>query len=146
MINEIVKWQKERLLDKQRFNYKNESVNIAEELIEMSGFSVPKEYRQKLINEFSRFKLNFIKSNNLEMLDGDEAEIAVDALFDICVFAIGGMLKLGYEPECVFREGINEISTRGGSIVDGKFQKDTSEEAKRNWYKANFKKCLKNNK
>ena len=143
MIKEIVEWQKERLLDKQEFSYKNESVNIVEELIEMSGFSVPKEYREKLMNEFAKFKIKFIKHNDLKILDGDDAEIAVDALFDICVFAIGAMLKLGYEPECVFREGINEISTRVGSIVDGKFQKDTSEEAKRNWYKAEYSKCKK---
>lgn len=140
MINEIVEWQKERLLDKQNYDYSNEFVNIFEEMLESIGIKVTKDVRPFVKERLIEFIFKLEKDLKLNK-EKPTQEDKVDAYFDICVFAIGAMLKLGYEPECVFREGINEISTRVGSIVDGKFQKDTSEEAKKNWYKANFKKC-----
>jgi len=139
IIKKIEKWQKDRLLDKQEYNWSNEAVNIVEEIIEAYGYKVPKEKRETLKNAFEKFVNAFIITNKLEPTDDNN----VDALFDICVFAIGAMMKLGYDPTCVFKEGLKEIESRTGSIVNGKFQKDTSQEAKSKWYKANYNKCKK---
>ena len=40
----------------------------------------------------------------------------VDALADLVVIAVGGMWKLGFDPEHVMYEVINEIDSRGGSF------------------------------
>jgi len=50
-------------------------------------------------------------------------------------------MKLGYHPGMVLEEISKEINSRVGEMVEGKFTKDTSEEAKANWYKADFTKC-----
>jgi len=52
-------------------------------------------------------------------------------------------MKLGYEPECVLNEVAKEINSRVGSIIDGKFIKDKSPEARAKWYKADYEKCKK---
>jgi len=35
-------------------------------------------------------------------------------------------------------KAITEINSRVGTLVDGKFEKDLSDEAKANWYKADY--------
>ena len=65
----------------------------------------------------------------------------VDAYCDIVVFAIGAILKLGYVPELALLETAKEINSRVGSMVNGKFEKDLSEEAKANCYKAKYDEC-----
>ena len=56
------------------------------------------------------------------------------------MFATGDMLKLGYDPESCMKETVKEISSRTGSIIDGKFQKDKNQ-PKDTLYKANYSKC-----
>jgi len=68
-------------------------------------------------------------------------EVLADAYADIIVFAVGSLLKLGYDPECVMNEVVKEISSRTGKVIDGKFVKDKSPEAQAKWYKADFPKC-----
>ena len=142
-IREIVKFQKDRLLDKQEYVPANEFTNIAEEMIESMGISVPKEKRQELNEHFQSFVVKFT-TEVLEVKDSDltkNKDEIVDAYADIIVFCIGAIMKLGYGPECVLEEVAKEINSRTGEIVDGKFQKDTSPEAKAKWYKADFNKC-----
>jgi len=142
-IKEIVRFQKDRLLDKQEYVPANEFTNIAEEMIESMGISVPKEKRQELNEHFQSFVVNFIT----KVLEKEDVELTenkdevVDAYADIVVFCVGAIMKLGYKPECVLKEVAKEINSRTGEIVDGKFQKDTSPEAKAKWYKADFSKC-----
>jgi len=141
-IKEIAKWQKERQLDKQPYNWTNEVTNIVEELFEANGYTIDKKDRLKFSSELL-LRLIDIK----EKLDLKNEKIttkdAVDAYCDIIVFCVGSIMKLGYDPECALKETIKEISSRTGSIVDGKFQKDTSEEARKRWYKADYYKCKK---
>jgi len=131
-------WQRERLLHKQPFDFLNEATNIIEELAEAYGYRIPKEKRSVLREKVKLFfeSLDFQKVNN------DETD-TVDAFADIIVFSVGAIMKLGYNPECIMRECLQEIESRRGVIIDGKFQKDTSEKAKQLWYTADYKKCKK---
>ena len=65
----------------------------------------------------------------------------VDALADICVFAMGDIMKLGYDPEKVFEEVGKEINSREGEFINGKFTKFKTPEAVAKWYKADFTGC-----
>lgn len=94
------------------------------------------------------FELKAYYNNTIEELqelaDGvanDDINEQVDALADVAVFALGDIMKLGYDPEKVLLEVAKEINSRVGTFVDGKFQKDKSQEAQANWYKADFSGC-----
>jgi len=137
-IEEIKRFQKERNLDKQPYQLINEAVNIIEELLEANGIKVKKEQRKTLKKEYDNFIDNLTKKLDSKYEEPSE-EDKVDAFADIIVFAIGAIMKLGYDPECVLSEVAKEINSRVGSIVDGKFQKDLSK--KHLWYKANYERC-----
>jgi len=65
----------------------------------------------------------------------------VDALCDIIVVAVGSLLKLGYDVDCVMQETLEEIESRRGSIgKDGKWHKDRKQNPS-TLYKANYTKC-----
>jgi len=130
IISDIVRWNKERLLDKQEFKLRVEIVNILEELIEMTGCE-SNEARKGAEILYDQYFRNYVYTDTE----------CVDAFADIIVFATGSLLKLGYNPECVMREVIKEINSRSGKIVDGKFIKDKSSEAQAKWHKADFTKC-----
>jgi predicted HAD superfamily Cof-like phosphohydrolase len=72
----------------------------------------------------------------------ENKDAPVDGFADIIVFSVGAIIKMGYEPKCVLAETLKEINSRTGKIIDGKFIKDTSEEAKKRWYKADHSKCI----
>jgi len=138
LIKQIEQWQKDRLLDKQEYVPINEATNIIEELLEANGFKINKEQRNILKTEYSNFTDDLITKLNLKYTEPAKEDI-VDAYFDIIVFAIGAIMKLGYEPECVLQEGIKHISSRTGKIVDGKFQKDLNVKT----YEPEYIKCKK---
>jgi len=140
IIKRIEKWQKDRNLDKQEFDWLNEATNIVEELLEMGGYSVPKEKRSKLKSKVEKMFSTILVDLDLSFKKTDSSTIA-DATADIIVFSVGAMLKANVEPECVLDETLKEIESRTGVMVDGKFQKDTSPEAMKKWYKADYNKC-----
>ena len=80
---------------------------------------------------------------NIDVITYDEPDEfdEIDALCDIQVFAGGDILKLGYDNEKCLSEVAKEINSRSGEIVNGKFQKYTTTEAKDKWYKADFTGC-----
>lgn len=141
-IKEIAKWQKERQLDKRQYDWSIEVANILEELLEAKGYSIPKEKRLEFLYRISDELEKIGKEFSSDNKEPTSEEI-VDAYCDIIVFCVGSIMKLGYDPECALKETIKEISSRTGSIVNGKFQKDTSEEARKRWYKADYYKCKK---
>ena len=128
IINRIVKWNEERLLDKQEFNLKIESTHILEELIEAQSKFIDSDKARKLANQLYGF---------LQIHDEKDEKDIVDAFADIIVYATGSILKLGYEPTKVMDEVLKEIESRTGKIVNGKFVKDN----KKTMYKADFTKC-----
>ena len=133
IIKRIIKWNKERGLDKKEFDIKTETINIIEELIEMSDVNVES-------NE-ARERAEMIVESIIDQSTSTTKSNTIDALCDIIVYATGALLKLGVDPECAMDETLKEIESRTGKIINGKFVKDTSEEAKKRWYKADYKKC-----
>jgi len=140
IIKEIEKFQKDRLLDQQNYNWLNETANIMEELLEADGCFITKAQRNKFKKNIDKYLYSVIHELNVYSKEPSNEE-KVDAYADIIVFCIGAIMKLGYDPECVLEEVAKEINSRTGEIIDGKFQKDTSPEAKAKWYKADFSKC-----
>ena len=143
-IKSIVKFQKDRELDKKPFNDVNEQINIVEELLEAVGLDVTKENRIKLeerwVDFISDIEFEDVvdrKTRFVQMMEDEK----VDAFGDIIVFAVGAILKLGYDPERVLLEIGKEINSREGSMIGGKFEKDLSIEAMAKWYRANFAEC-----
>jgi len=143
IIDNIVKWQEERLLDKQEFNSFNELTNISEELLESLGYQISKELRPEFKEQLLNSITELTTKLKIPTVDIKEEDV-VDAYADIIVFSIGALLKLGYEPTKVLEETYKEINSRTGKIVDGKFQKDVSNEAKSKWVKADYSKAKRN--
>jgi len=79
-----------------------------------------------------------------EFLEAKSDHGRIDAMGDIIVFCYGEMVKYGYHGDKVMDEIIKEISSRVGSYNEEtkKWQKDTSDSAKANWYQADFSRCL----
>ena len=136
IISGIVDWNKERMLDQQNFDPKVENINCVEEIIECYQLSsgepikseVSRKISQEIIDEIDKY-----------LTISNDKEVLVDSFADRIVYSIGAILKLGYDPQKVMEEVFKEISSRTGEIIDGKFVKDQSPEAKARWYKANFK-------
>jgi len=136
IIKQIEQWQKDRLLDKQKYIYSNEFVNILEELMESIGIKITKDKRILIMQDFIEFIFKIENKYSLDKVVPTE-EDEIDSWFDIIVFSIGSIMKLGYEPECVLQEGIKHINSRTGKIIDGKFQKDLNIKT----YEPEYNKC-----
>lgn len=78
-----------------------------------------------------------------EFIASKDIDGRIDAMADIIVFAYGEIAKYGYHGDKVMDEVIKEISSRVGaySPETKKWQKDTSDQARANWYTANFTNC-----
>ena len=141
VIRKIVNYQKERELDKQPFEFMNEATNVIEELVEINGYLVPKEKRVELRKQVEKFFNMLPKELGLKK-NPDEHKIP-DGFSDIIVFSIGAMMKDGWRPKCCLNETVKEIRSREGKIINGKFQKFTTPEYTKKWYKANYSRCHK---
>ena len=143
-VDEIKRFQTDRDLHLKNFDDLNEQASIVEELLEAIGLDVTKENREKLKEKWSEFAVG-IEYHNIadrkrafiHMLDDEK----VDAYCDIVVFAVGAIMKLGYDPEKALLEVSKEINSRTGSMVNGKFEKNLTPEAKALWYKADYNNC-----
>ena len=129
-IEQIKEWQSSRKLDKMPYNHENESINILEEVFESDGYN--SEFARDFANEVTaEYKLYGLDST---------PEQHIDAYFDICVYVIGAMMKLGFDPVKVFDEGLREINDRTGEYdeIVGKWVKNKT---KANPYKADYSKA-----
>lgn len=134
-LKEIERFQTDRGLDKKEYSPFNEHANIVEELLESIGIDTPKKDRKQLAANFA----DFIVLNSVDKpMIPTTKEDRVDAYCDIVVFAIGAILKLGFDPETALIEVGKEINSREGSMIDGKFEKDLSDASKAKWYKADY--------
>lgn len=136
------KYQTDRGLDKREFNVTNECVNIAEELLELNGLDVPKNKRNDLLWLWEGF-VQAAQKKGIALVDPKfDHEISLpDAFSDIKNFCTGGQMKLGYDPVLCDIECAKEVNSRDGKIINGKFEKDLSEEAQAKWYDADYKRC-----
>ena len=139
LLERLVNYNKIRGLDKQEFNLRIASMNILEELLEAHGIH---DVKERVIT--SQLYLKLLESVEETKMytpslykPATETDI-VDAFMDMSVYSFGEPLKLGYNPIQCLSEVELEISSRTGEIVDGKFVKDTTPQAKQRWTKAVF--------
>lgn len=139
---ELIRFNEERLLDKQEFDLKVESTNILEELLEAHGVQddADRTYSKEVYKELILLVDKVKKHDRYSYKETTEDDI-IDAFADINVFSFGAISKQEVNPIIVMDEVAKEINSRTGMIIDGKFTKDKSDEAKAKWYKANFDKA-----
>lgn len=113
LIDKVVEWGTERFITQQPHDTNGFISNIVEELAELKEATSEGDW------------------------DGQ-----VDAINDIMVFCITEIPKLGIDPNISLKECLQEISSRRGAWNDElqKWKKDTSDEAKALWYKADYSK------
>ena len=127
-----IKFQKDRGLDQQDFDSLNEATMLTEEVLELLGFDVPKHKRAALNSELVTFigklqTLGICQEIKYET-EKERREHAIDSASDIIVVAVGTIMKLGYNPKSSLLECGKEINSRKGSMVDGKFEKDITQD------------------
>ena len=140
-IYDVVRFLTDRNLHEMPFDEREFNTNVVEELFEVNGYEVPKELRPKLREEFRDFMGWFVSAYELPKRKDHGIDDIIDGITDIRVFCIDATVKLKYDPECTLYEVAKEINSREGEIIDGKFQKYTTPEAKAKWYKADFSGC-----
>jgi hypothetical protein len=141
-IKEIERFAIDRNIHQMDYSAFDYIANIQEELIELIGGDVKKDDRVKLKVAY----VNFLKELTTEgVIEPElvvrEDGVRADAIADVIVFSLTELMKLKFNPSKVLNEVAKEINSRTGSITNGKFEKDLSEEAKALWYKANFAEC-----
>ena len=142
-MQELIRFQTDRKLDKKAFELTNEVASIFEELLEAGGLDVAKADRPALKAELKLFTERLLESGiATSPSDTIGNHDQVDAFTDIIVFATGAILKLGHDPIVAIEECGKEVNSRVGEMVDGKFEKDLSEAAQANWYKADYSKSV----
>ena len=108
------------------------------------------DFDRTLISEIyitQRFKLRLVSEIELKLIELKAKDIIVDT-FNLYLYVFmrcveNEALRLGYNfYECML-ETIKEISSRTGYYNEDmhKFVKDKSDEAVKNWYKADYSKC-----
>lgn len=140
VIDEAIRFQVDRGLDKQEFTESNSLTNLMQEFLELTGLAVPKEKRERLHIAINSF-VEVLTMHNIITLTGKPTDITrVDALNDIIELCIGDILKIGYDPKLTLYEVNKEINSRKGEIINGKFEKDPHQDPA-TLYKADFSKC-----
>jgi hypothetical protein len=140
VVKEIMRFQKDRLLDTQEYDWENEAQNTLEEIFEAKGWDIPKESRKRVLGPILSVSGEFLKLDPLCILHPPTEHDKVDAHCDQIVFAIGAIMKLGFNPEAALKEVALEINSRKGEIVNGKFEKYLGTNHTKNWYTANYEK------
>ena len=128
MIEKVIEWQTDRNLDKMPYNHYDETLNRLEEICE--AWALNRNNAINLLNQID-------EQSDARFLNADNT---IDSLFDECVYAIGAMLKLGYDPIKVFEEGLKEINDRTGAY-DAQVGKWVKQPKKEDAYKANYLKA-----
>ena len=144
-IKEIVRFQTDRDLHLKDYDSLNEATSIVEELLEAQGLDVTKANRAKLTQKWLDFIHDCEETKVADRVTAFNEVLkseAVDAYCDTVVFAVGAILKLGYDPELALQEVAKEINSREGFMVGGKFEKDLSAEAVAKHYKADYDKAV----
>jgi len=136
-LSEITRFQTDRKLDEKAYDWSVEATNIVEELLEAVGIND----RNTALLSVGDMQLRINERVQQGLVMAPDVKDQVDAFGDIIVFACGALTKLGYSPELVLTQVALEINSREGSMIDGKFVKDKTPEAKAKWVKADFTKC-----
>ena len=141
VFTEVRRFFTDRKLNEMEFDTLNFQGNVLEELFELAGYDVPKENRVNLKRSFEIYTQTLHGGGVINFIGKPSEHDEVDAINDIVVFCQDGLGKKGYDGAMTLAETAKEINSREGSIVDGKFEKDLSPEAKAKWYQANYTHC-----
>jgi predicted HAD superfamily Cof-like phosphohydrolase len=136
-LKEITRFQTDRELDRKPFDWSVEAANIIEELLEAIGIND----RNIALLVVGDMQLRIQERVELGLVVAPSTTDQVDAFADVIVFACGALTKLGFDPEKTLLQVAKEINSREGRMIDGKFVKDKTPEAKAKWYKADFNGC-----
>lgn len=138
---ELKRFQMERELHLRPFDKRVCTMNIAEELLEMHGVN---DLDSRLFAKTVAMTISVItwitKVTRWRYKKPTWYD-KVDALCDIQTFAGGDVMKIGYDNERCLVETAKEVNSRKGEIIEGKFQKYKTPEAKALWYKADYSEC-----
>lgn len=123
-IDQVSQWQVVRNLQMIPFKQDDEVSNILEEMIESYGLS-SSDSRQVAKHVVSLIHQEIQAKDCIQMVTDEDM---VDAFFDTIVYAVGSMLKLGYNPIGVMSEGLKHIEGRKGRYEPeiGKYVKEPS--------------------
>jgi hypothetical protein len=138
VVKEIMKFQAERQLHTQKHDWGNEAQNALEEIFEAKGWDIPKESRKRVLEPILSVSQEILKLDPLCTWHPPTEHDKVDAYCDQIVFAIGAIMKLGFDPEIALEETSLEVNSRKGEIVNGKFEKYLGAKYTRNWYTAQY--------
>jgi len=143
-IDEIKRFATDRAIDKMDHSYLNYATSVFEELCEGLGYDVPKENRKALRANIESF-VSTLEKDAVILRNSSEPFYCdvVDSICDIAVFSVTELQKLNIDPELALLETSKEINSRSGTLVNGKFEKDLSDEARALWYKADYESILK---
>ena len=136
IFDKLSDWAIDRQINEVPFSQELVITNVVEELMEMAQIA-PGDERPR-----AKVLARAMAGADTSYLTGDDLEYQeVDAMSDAIIYLINGLTQRGYYPEKVLWETYREINSRTGAIVDGKFEKDTSDEAKARWHKADYTDC-----
>lgn len=140
-IEEIERFQLERNLHVLPYDWNNEALNTLEEVFESGGWNIPKESRKRVLGAILSISEDILSLDKDCVRKPITHEDHLDAHLDQIVFAVGAVMKLGYDPELALTETAKEINSRGGEMVNGKFEKYLGRKYTDKWYKADYKKA-----
>lgn len=140
IFDNLDKFRKDRHLDVQKFDYETFFRKSIEEDFEMQGYDGKycKPYASKMARIWAKFRENPTTTSGKKVHPSDNTFVKLDGLADGIVYRIEAIEQLGFDARIVMDEVQKEINSREGRIVDGKFEKWLTPEAKAKWYKANF--------
>lgn len=147
ILNNLAKWRSERRLSETN-QFNNLKSNISEEIKEYREAKDDNE-RIDALCDILVFIINAMPKDINAELWGDLIDCIEDRMSypEFLSFTAREILyeiiTMGYNPYDCMDETIKEISSRTGKWNEskGKWIKDTSDEAKANWYKANYDRC-----
>lgn len=139
ILEEMIRFQTDRRINEEPFDMDKFTINLFEEILELHGIKDTKS-RRFAISLFNDLQL---LKEHVELVEPERTfevtdNTILDAICDISEFSVGEPLKMGYNPIICLREMAEHINSRTGTIIDGKFQKDTSPEAKKRWYEPRY--------
>ena len=119
VIDKVIKWNKDRNLDKKEFNLIQEVSYLYSEILELSGLEI-KDHDKVAYDYINKLFINN-KNNNLTNED------IADGFGDIIIFSIGALLKLGFDPNKVI-DIINQANEKKSSATNqiGKIVKSSN--------------------
>jgi hypothetical protein len=123
-VTEVIQWQIDRNLHLIPFKENDDATNILEELVETFGLtsSEARVEARAMIEQLNK------TISQKDCICAVMPEDYADAYFDVIVYAVGSLLKLGFNPIGVLQEGLKHIDGRKGKYDPeiGKYVKEPS--------------------